>query len=68
MDQWDHSWYRPGNWALPSWWTAGVPMRVGYKPTAAEQAYFYDSPFVRNVLGHSGGMTTLPATTPKRIT
>ena len=58
-----HSWYRPGDWSLPTWWTSGPPMRDAVRATMADQDYFYNSPFVRNVLGHKGGMTTLPATT-----
>ena len=60
---WEHSdWYRPGNWALPRWWTDGPPVRGG-RATHAEQTVFYNGPFVRDVLGHTGGMTTPPATT-----
>lgn len=62
MTQFDHTWYTPGDWSLPQWWTSGVTMRTGYTPTTADQQYFFNSPFVRNVLGHKGGMTTLPAT------
>ena len=61
MDQWSHSWYRPGNWSLPRWWTDGPAMRDG-RATHAEQAQFYNSDFVRNVLGHDGGMKTPPQT------
>lgn len=63
MNDWDSTWYRPGNWALPRWWTDGVVMRTGFQPTTADQQYFYNGPFVRNVLNHTGGMTTLPPTT-----
>lgn len=56
----DNTWYQPGDWKLPKWWTDGVTMRVGFKASTADQEYFYNSDFVRNVLGHKGGMTTLP--------
>lgn len=62
MTQFDHTWYTPGDWSLPDWWTAGVPMRVGHRATTADQHHFYNGPFVRNVLGHKGGMTTPPPT------
>lgn len=62
MTRFDHTWYTPGDWALPQWWTNGVVMRTGHKPSTADQHYFYNSPFVRNVLGHTGGMTTPPTT------
>lgn len=65
MTDFAHTWYKPGNWALPDWWTGGVVMRVGFKPSTADQDHFYNGPFVRNVLGHKGGMTTLPATTER---
>ncbi len=61
-NNWDHSWYRPGDWALPRWWTDGPPVRSG-RATHADQVQFYNSDFVRNVLGHTGGMTTPPQTT-----
>lgn len=54
--------YPAGNWKLPKWWTAGPPTRDG-KTTYAEAVAFYNSSFVRNVLGHKGGITTLPKTT-----
>lgn len=60
--QFDHTWYTPGNWSLPAWWTSGVPMRTGHKATKADQEYFYNGPFVRNVLGHTGGLTKTPPT------
>ena len=53
-------WYEPGNWALPRWWTDGPPIRTGFKATYQELETFYTSPFMVNVLGHTGGMTTLP--------
>ena len=58
--QWDRSWYTPGDWALPTWWTAGVQVRGAVPMTHAQQQAFYSGPFVRDVLGHSGGLTTLP--------
>ncbi len=57
---WDHSWYSPGDWALPKWWTDGVNVRGSARMTHAEQREFYESRFVRDVLGHNGGITTLP--------
>jgi len=66
MAQGSHSkWYTPGDWALPKWWTGGVVMRTGHKATTADQVQFFNGPFVRNVLGHTGGMTTLPPTTKR---
>jgi len=62
MNDWNNTWYSPGDWALPAWWTSGVPMRSG-RATTADQRHFMNGPFVRNVLGHTGGMTVLPATT-----
>lgn len=59
----DNTWYKPGDWKLPTWWTAGVQVRVGFTPTYADQVYFYNGPFVKNVLNHTGGMTKLPPTT-----
>ncbi len=56
---WSHSWYSPGDWALPDWWTEGSPARSG-RMTHSEQTDFYASPFIVNVIGHSGGITTLP--------
>jgi len=63
MTQFDHTWYTPGDWALPRWWTNGPPMRDPGRVSMADQQHFYNSSFVRNVLGHKGGMATLPATT-----
>lgn len=60
MKDWDHTWYRPGNWSLPGWWTSGPPVRGGRVATHAEQIEFFDSNFARNVLGHTGGITTPP--------
>lgn len=58
--EWERSsWYRPGNWSLPRWWTNGPSARSG-RMTHAEQKVFYDGWFVRNVLNHKGGMSTLP--------
>ena len=54
-------WYTPGDWKLPRWWTAGPPVRTGHKATYQELEEFYTGPFVVNVLGHTGGMTTPPA-------
>ena len=59
------SWYRPGDWALPGWWTSGPPVRDG-RATYEEQVVFYNGWFVREVLGHKGGMTTLPKTTRRK--
>ena len=61
MTQFDHTWYTPGNWSLPAWWTSGAPVRDG-RATTADNEHFYNGPFVRNVLGHKGGTTTLPST------
>ena len=36
-------------------------MRIGHTATYQELEMFYNGPFVVNVLGHTGGMTTLPA-------
>ena len=66
--QWDHSWYSPGNWALPGWWTKGPPVREGERATYEEQEVFYSGWFVREVLGHKGGISTLPATTRIKLT
>jgi len=41
------------------WWTEGPPVRSGIA-THEEQVIFYDSKFVRKILGHEGGITTLP--------
>lgn len=57
---WSHSWYEPGDWELPQWWTAGVTVRQGFATTFEDQQYFYNSNFVRNVLKHEGGMNRLP--------
>ena len=51
--------YKAGDWQLPKWWTQGPPVR-DRKATHAEQVAFYESRFVRDVLGHNGGITTLP--------
>lgn len=64
MQQWHHSWYRPGDWSLPGWWTSGVQVRLGHVATYEDQQYFYNSSFVRDVIGHKGGMTTLPQIKP----
>jgi hypothetical protein len=53
-------WYTPGDWALPRWWTDDPPARAGYRCTHAEQAAFYGGRFVREVLGHTGGITCTP--------
>ena len=53
-------WYVPGDWSLPKWWTDGPVARGNGRLTHAEQVTFYSSPFVRNVLQHSGGITSLP--------
>ena len=57
---WDRTWYRPGDWSLPAWWTDGVLVRGNTRMTHAEQSAFYNGRFVREVLGHTGGITTLP--------
>lgn len=63
MAQGTHSkWYQPGDWQLPKWWTGGVLVRTGHKATYEDQQNFYNSDFVKNVLNHKGGMTTLPST------
>ena len=59
-----HSWYRPGNWALPAWWTSDAPVRDA-PASFDDNNTFFNGPFVRNVLGHKGGMTTLPKTESK---
>jgi len=53
-------WYEPGNWSLPDWWTDWPPARSGHKWTYQELETFYSGWFVIEVLGHTGGMTTLP--------
>ena len=53
------SWYVPGDWSLPRWWTNGPPARDG-RATFEEHKAFYSSRFVREILGHDGGITTLP--------
>jgi hypothetical protein len=67
MTQFEHTWYTPGDWSLPAWWTAGPPIRDAARATMADQDYFYNSSFVRNVLGHKGGMTTPPPTTRRAM-
>jgi len=44
---------------LPAWWTSGLPVRGGVY-TREDEIAFYSSDFVRDVLGHTGGITTLP--------
>jgi hypothetical protein len=53
-------WYEPGDWSLPGWWTDGPPVRDNEPLNHAEMTAFYSSPFVRNVLGHKGGITKPP--------
>jgi len=53
-------WYKPGNWNLPDWWTDYPPASRGHRCTHAEQTVFYNGWFVREVLKHEGGITTLP--------
>jgi hypothetical protein len=53
-------WYEPGDWVLPRWWTDGPPHRDNGRYSHQELENFYSSPFVVNVLGHKGGITTLP--------
>jgi len=61
MDQYEAAgtWYRPGDWSLPAWWTTVPPGRGG-KLTHAEQEEFYNGRFAREVLGHKGGLTRAP--------
>lgn len=54
------NWYEPGDWELPAWWTDGVLVRGTQRMTHAEQVAFYGGRFVREVMGHEGGITTLP--------
>ena len=54
-----HTWYAPGDWSLPDWWTSMPPGRTGGL-TRAEQKAFYGSLFARQVLGHHGGIAKLP--------
>ena len=63
MNQYSHSWYRPGNWALPDWWTEGPPTRGG-RATREEQEIFYTGAFAICILGHTGGMTRPPRRSP----
>ena len=51
--------YRPGDWSLPLWWTEGTSGRNG-RLTRAEQEVFYNGWFCRKVLGHTGGLTRHP--------
>jgi len=59
QSDWHSSWYTPGDWKLPAWWTDGPPVRSG-RASHAQQTEFYDSWFVREVLKHKGGIRTLP--------
>ncbi len=59
MNQLSTSWYQPGSWSLPKWWTEGPPIRGGVA-THAQQVTFFSGAFVRNVLKHQGGIDTLP--------
>jgi len=59
MDEYNHTWYNPGDWKLPGWWTNGPPGRDG-RATYEEQVGFYGSEFVQKTLGHRGGMTSPP--------
>jgi len=52
-------------WSLPAWWTE-MPTRKG-RPTHDEQTAFYSGWFARKVLGHEGGITTLPALVHERL-
>ena len=45
---------------LPSWWTDYPPARPGHRWTYQELENFYNGWFVREVLGHKGGMTVMP--------
>ena len=57
---WTTSWFTPGDWALPTWWTDNPPIRGGGQATHQQQADFFNGNFVKNVLHHKGGITTLP--------
>ena len=46
---------------LPRWWTDNPPASRGHVCTHAELVAFYSGPFVVNVLGHTGGINTLPS-------
>ena len=59
--QFDHSWYTPGDWSLPAWWTSDAPVRDG-PATFDDNHFFFNGPFVRNVLGHTGGLTSTHTT------
>ena len=56
------SWYKPGDWSLPNWWTSMPPSKKG-KLTHTEQVAFYSGWFVREILGHKNGITVFPETT-----
>ena len=45
---------------LPGWWTKYPPARPGHRWTYQELENFYNGDFVREVLGHTGGMTVIP--------
>lgn len=45
---------------LPRWWTDYPPARPGHRWTYQELENFYNGAFVREVLGHKGGMTVMP--------
>jgi hypothetical protein len=51
--------YDKGDWNLPKWWTDYPPVKEG-RVTYEEQVKFYNGKFVREVLGHKGGITSLP--------
>ncbi|MHC4302432.1 MAG: hypothetical protein ACYS7Y_34670 [Planctomycetota bacterium] len=53
-------WYVPGDWKLPAWWTDGVLVRGSTRMTHREQENFYAGRFMREVIGHQGGIYVLP--------
>ena len=59
MDQYNNTWYQPGDWKLPKWWTDLPPARND-RMTRDEQKAFYEGSFVVVVLGHCGGITRPP--------
>ena len=61
MKDWSHSWYTPGDWKLPAWWTDELPTRDG-RSSHADQVRHFNSHWVVNVLGHDGGITRAPST------
>lgn len=52
---------RAAEWeSLPEWWTDYPPARPGHRWTYQELVNFYNGWFVREVLGHEGGMNVIP--------